>query len=96
MTNLRDRLSGLQRPKMLISAARHGLMDYCRDRDLRRLMRMSVVPTPSISVARLLSEEAHLETIRCEGDAGYCITRHIDVLIALMAEARLLPRDAVV
>jgi hypothetical protein len=45
-------------------------------------------------VRRLISEEERLEMIRCSGDAAYSLTRHIEVLIALMAEARLLPRDA--
>ena len=94
MTDLRRLLSTLERPRLLIRAARHGIIDYRRDRDLRRLIGTGAPPAPTISVPRLLSEEAHLETIRCAGDAAYSIARHIEVLIALMAEARLLPRDA--
>lgn len=94
MTNLRCLLSSLQRPRLLIRAARHGLTDYRRERDLRRLIGAQVPPAPDVSVPRLLTEEAHLETIRREGDASYSIARHIEVLIALMAEARLLPRES--
>ena len=93
MTDLRSLLSRLQRPRLLIRAARHGMVDYHRDRDLRRLIGTATPPAPQVSVPRLLSEEAHLETIRCAGDAAYSIARHIEVLIALMGEARLLPRD---
>ena len=93
MTDIRTLLSTLQRPRLLIRAARHGVLDYRRDRDLRRLIGAVVLPAPGMAVPRLLSEEAHMETIRCAGDAAYSITRHIDVLIALMSEARLLPRD---
>jgi Family of unknown function (DUF6477) len=96
MTDFANLLSSLQRPRLLIRAACHGLGDYRRDRDLRRLIGGTVAPTPGVSVPRLLSEEAHMETIRCAGDAGYSIARHIEVLIALMAEARLLPRNTAI
>jgi hypothetical protein len=92
MSDPRTLLSNMKRPRLLIRAARCGLVEYRRDRDLRRLIGAQTVPTPSVSVPRLLSEEAHLETIRCAGDAGYSVARHIEVLIALMSEANLLPR----
>jgi hypothetical protein len=93
MTHPLSLLSSLQRPRLLIRAARHGLVDYRRDRDLRRLIGTSAAPSPDVSVRRLLSEEARLETIRRSGDLGYSLARHVEVLIALIAEARLLPRD---
>ena len=34
-----------------------------------------------------------MEQTRRAGDAGYSVARHIEVLIALMAEVRLLPRS---
>jgi hypothetical protein len=86
-------LSGLRRPRLLIRAARHGMIDYRRDRDLRRLIGTASPPSPDALVRRLMTEEAELETTRCAGEAGYSLTRHLDVLIALMAEARLLTRD---
>lgn len=86
-------LTGLRRPRLLIRAARHGLEEYRRDRDLRRLIGGSGVPAPIDALPRLISEEARLEDIRGTGDATYSLVRHIEVLIALMAEARLLPRD---
>lgn len=95
MTDAHALLSSLKRPRLLVRAARLGLVEYRRDRDLRRLIGTVTAPSPSVSVPRLFSEEAHLETIRCEGDAAYSIARHIEVLIALMAETRLLPRDRV-
>ena len=94
MTDARSLLATLQRPRLLIRAARHGLVDYRRDRDLRRLIGTATAPSPDVSVRRLISEEERLETIHCTGEATYSLTRHIEVLIALMAEARLLPRDA--
>jgi hypothetical protein len=90
MTDFRALLAELRRPQLLIRAARHGLADYRRDRDLRRLLDSQ--PSPDRAVRRLLSEEENLEAIRLSGAANYSVTRHIEVLIALMCEVRLLPR----
>ncbi|GAB1363520.1 hypothetical protein MASR1M32_27560 [Rhodobacter sp.] len=43
-------------------------------------------------MTRLLSAEEQLEAIRQRGDASYSIAQHIEVLIALLAEASLLRR----
>ncbi len=92
MTELRSHIARLQRPRLLIQAARLGLPDYRRDRDLRRLIGMVAAPPPT-SVARLLEAEDEVEEGRKTGATGYNAVRHVDLLIALMAEARLLPRD---
>jgi Family of unknown function (DUF6477) len=89
-TDFRALLADLRRPQLLIRAARCGLTDYRRDRDLRRLL--DGQPSPDRAVRRLLSEEERLEEIRKTGEASYSVTRHIEVLIALMSEVRLLPR----
>ena len=86
-------LRRLRRPKLLIRAARFGLAEYNRERDLRRVMRAPSAPAPASALPRLLEEEARLEEIRKSGGAAYSAARHVEVLIALMAEARLLPRD---
>ena len=39
MTDFATMLSALRRPKILIRAARCGVVDYRRDRDLKRLLR---------------------------------------------------------
>ena len=93
MTDFRALLSDLRRPRLLIRAARFGLAEYHRERDLRRLL---TNPTsPERAVPRLLQEEEQLEETRRAGDATYSVARHIEVLIALMAEVRLLPRPQV-
>ena len=94
MTDFHELLSNLRRPDMLIRAARHGAGHYRRDRHLKRLMGENTAPTPERLLPRLLSEEEQLEQIRQSGDADYSITRHIEVLIALLAEVQLLPRAA--
>ena len=88
MSDFRTILANLRRPRLLMRAARFGLGDYRRDRDLRRLVRCD--HSPEKTVPCLLSEEERMEETRLSGDAGYSVARHIDVLIALMAEAQLL------
>ncbi len=90
MSDIRTILANLRRPRLLMHAARFGLGDYRRDRDLRRLA--SLTGTPEQTVETLLSVEEGLEETRLAGDAGYSVARHIEVLIALLAEARLLRR----
>lgn len=89
MTDFRAILAQLSRPRLLVRAARLGMDDYRRERDLRRLTDHA---GPESAFPRLLEQEAHLEAKRTTGDASYSIARHVEVLIALMAEARLLPR----
>lgn len=90
MTDFRAALSTLRRPRLLIRAARFGLQDYRRERDLRRLL--AGTASPEVTVPRLLQEEAQLEEIRQAGDHNYSVMRHIEVLVALFAEVQLLPR----
>lgn len=92
MTDLVQIITGLRRPQLLIRAARAGQADYNRTRDLKRLMRVQAAPAPDKALPLLLEEEGRLEEIRQKGDAAYSFVRHIDLLIAMMAEARLLPR----
>ncbi len=92
MTDIMQILANIHRPRLLIRAARFGIEEYNRDRDLKRVMKTSSAPSPIKAVNSLIAEEARLEETRQAGDAGYSVARHVDVLIALMAEARLLPR----
>ena len=93
MTDFRNLLSDLRRPTLLLRAARFGLTDYQRDRDLKRLLRESAAGGPEKTLPRLLHEENMLEEIRRAGDASYSLTRHIELLIALLAEVNLLPKS---
>lgn len=83
-------LANLRRPRLLMHAARFGLGDYRRDRDLRRLVTCRL--TPEETVPSLMTLEADLEASRTAGATAYSAARHIDVLVALLAEARLLGR----
>ena len=91
MTDLKTALEALRRPRLLIRAARFGLAEYNRDRDLKRLIRRESAPTPTSALGLLIEEEARVEEIRRSHTAGYSPARHIELLIAIVAEARLLP-----
>jgi hypothetical protein len=94
MTDFRTVLTNLRRPRLLIRAARFGLEDYRRDRDLRRLFQGS--DNPDKVFPALLAEEERLEQIRQTGDISYPVARHVEVLVALMAEVTLLPRKVAI
>jgi hypothetical protein len=91
MTDFRTHLAALRRPRLLVRAARHGLQDYRRERDLNRLIGAHPGMTAEGTVRRLMDTEEDIEETRRAGDADYSIARHIEVLIALMAEVRLVP-----
>ncbi|QMU57526.1 MAG: hypothetical protein GKR98_04505 [Boseongicola sp.] len=92
MSDVLNVLAGLRRPRLLIRAARLGMSDYSRDRTLPRLISAHASKRPEETVRYLLEAEAKAECGRRDGNAGYSPARHIEILIALMAEARLIPR----
>jgi Family of unknown function (DUF6477) len=77
----------MRRPKLLVSAARHGLCDYNRSRDLARILLLPRIPLRALESLR--DCETEMEDRRLSGDPGYSCLRHVEVLIALMAELRL-------
>lgn len=91
MTDCRTMLASLRRPRLLMRAARFGLGEYRRERDLRRYV--SGAASPEDTVSSLMTVEARLEATRITGDAAYSVARHIEVLIALLAEAQFLRRS---
>lgn len=74
-----------RRPRLLMSAARHGLADYRRDRDLPRLLRG--IGGDVVEALARLEEEA--EAQRRAADPLWSCMRHVELLIALLAERRL-------
>ncbi len=94
MTEFAATLTELRRPKILIRAARAGMTDYRRDRDLKRLVRDARGLAPQDALPPLLAEETRLEETRTSAGAAYNIQRHVAVLTAILAEARRLPPPA--
>lgn len=87
------------RPRLLLRAARIGTIDYQRERDLKRILRLPVAPPPGPGVVLdLLALEAEHEERRTRplaemGDA-WRPAHHVEALIALLAEAALMVRPA--
>ncbi|MFV0359987.1 DUF6477 family protein [Tropicimonas sp.] len=94
MNEFTKTLRALRRPSLLISAARAGARSYNRARDLKRIAHCEELPAPERAVRRLMSLEADLDRARRDRDTTYSVTRHVDILIALIAEARLMLRVA--
>ncbi|GGE42070.1 DUF6477 family protein [Actibacterium pelagium] len=92
MSDLNSLLSSLRRPRLLIRAARIGLSDYRRDRDLGRILQEEGQTTAHLALDALITAEAEIESIRKAGDVTYSARRHVEILIALMAELKLLPQ----
>jgi len=95
LLSLLGELSAIRRPRLLLRTARFGTLDYNRDTDLRRILRLPATPRPgSATLRQLLELEARHEELRTRPphDVGnpWRAARHIEVLIALIAETRLL------
>lgn len=88
MPQLSQTLKTLKRPRILVGAARKGAALYRRDRDLPPLLK-ALRGMESGGPEALLMAEAQLEQTRSSGDTGYSLARHVTLLAALIAEARL-------
>lgn len=89
MTDLAQALAALRRPRILIRAARAGMAEYRRERDLKRILRKARAEAGAHPLGSLIAEESRLEAHRARGEATYSIQQHVAVLTALIAEARL-------
>ncbi|WP_179379642.1 DUF6477 family protein [Jannaschia marina] len=88
MCKITAELDTLRRPQLLVEAANQGTTQYHRRRDLRRMLRVAIPSTPRAALEKLLPIEAALEERRVTTDKNYSLARHVDILVALMAEAR--------
>lgn len=90
MKDLLSMLTSLRRPRLLVRAARCGAAEYRRDRHLQRLLGYGSLPRPAPALVQLMDIERELDGQRRTGDAAYSLIRHVDVLIAMMGEARII------
>lgn len=90
MQDILSRLNGLKRPHLLMRAARIGAESYRRGTYLRRLLGCSLLPRSGPALMHLMEIEAELNTQRKMADASYSLIRHVEVVIAMIGEARLL------
>lgn len=90
MRDIHSLLQELRRPRLLIRAARHGVDDYQREQHLKRHLGYGSLPRSGAALMQLMEKEGALNEERRCGNAGYSIVQHVDILIAIMGEARLL------
>ena len=90
MQDIHSFLATLHRPRLLMRAARIGAAEYRREGHLPRLLGYGNLPRHAQALMRLTDIESELERQRTASDAAYNVVRHVDVLIAIVSEARLL------
>lgn len=90
MQDVLTTLRQLHRPNLLMRAARIGANDYRRAAQLPRLLGYGQTSGPAAAILKLLEIEDDLNTQRKTGESAYSVTRHIEVMIAIVGEARIL------
>ncbi len=90
MLDISSRLATLKRPALLARAARFGVDDYRRTTHLARIFQSEDLPRPAEALMRLFDIEAEMETNRRGQSGSYQPGRHVQVLIAIAGEARLM------
>ena len=90
MADILNTLDNLRRPRLLIRAARIGTQEYRRDVHLRRHLGFGNLPRSETALVSLIQMESRLNDLRISRNASYSVTKHVDLLIAMMGEARIL------
>ncbi|MEM6375308.1 MAG: DUF6477 family protein [Pseudomonadota bacterium] len=93
MTDLLTQLNTLKRPRLLINAARLGISDYRRDAHLTRHLGNEAPDNAKEALRQLMAIEHDLNQERETQAASYSVARHVEIMIAMMNEARLLRQD---
>ena len=89
MTDIIKSLNALRRPRLLIRAARIGAAQYHRNAHLPRHLGHGRLPRSDQALVELMALESALNEQRCSENAGYSVARHVDIMIAMMGEARI-------
>ncbi|MEM6578456.1 MAG: DUF6477 family protein [Pseudomonadota bacterium] len=90
MPDLLTQLNALKRPRLLINAARLGLSDYRRGTHLARHLGNDMPANGEAVLRQLMAIEHDLDQERRMQAASYSVARHVEIMIAMMCEARLL------
>ncbi|WP_353472520.1 DUF6477 family protein [Salipiger sp. H15] len=89
MQDLQSLLGALRRPSLLVRAARFGAAEYRRETQLGRIVGTPFPARSGAALMRLLEIEAEIDAGRRRRAAGYSPARHVEVLAAIIAEARI-------
>ena len=90
MQDVLSMLQALRRPSLFMRAARIGPDDYQRAAHLPRLLGYGMLPRHGAALMKLMELENTLNDQRRSGDTSYSLVKHVDVLIAMVGEARVL------
>ena len=90
MQDILSILQTLHRPQLLMRAARIGAVEYRRSAHLPRLLGYGRTPKTAAALLKLIEYEDQLNIQRKSGESAYNLVRHLDVLIAIVGEARIL------
>jgi hypothetical protein len=88
MRDLQTQVKQLKRPGLLVRAARFSIDEYRRNRDLPRLLPDLSLSGFGPALMALLDAEYAVNLMRLAQDHDYSLLRHIELLTAIMAEAR--------
>ncbi|EIE50684.1 hypothetical protein C357_12639 [Citreicella sp. 357] len=83
-------MTSLRRPRLLVRAARIGADEYRREVHLGRILSGLAPDRSGPVLMKLIELETMLDTRRRAVDASYSVARHVEVLAAMMGEARIL------
>lgn len=90
MQDILSILQTLHRPQLLMRAARIGAVEYRRSAHLPRLLGYGRIPKTAAALLKLIEYEDELN-IQCKsGESAHNLVRHLDDLIAIVGEARIL------
>lgn len=87
MNNIQTQLNALQRPKLLIRAARASVKDFQVDRDLRKVNGSAEQKSAPKLIDALFIEEFRLNEERLQNDPAYNVRNHLRALTALIVIA---------
>jgi hypothetical protein len=90
MEDVLTQISRLKRPTLLVRTARHGIDGYNRVIHLRRLLKADITPGPGQAIFKLMELEAMLDLQRTTKREEYSVAKHVELIVALMCEARIL------
>lgn len=90
MQDILSMLNTLRRPRLLMRAARIGAEDYRRTAHLPRLLGYGQLPRHGAALMHLIELEGEMNGQRLSDESSYSLLRHIDVLIAIVGESRIL------
>ncbi|MEH6832583.1 MAG: DUF6477 family protein [Sulfitobacter sp.] len=88
MKDIHSLLASMHRPRLLMRAARIGAQDYRRETLLPRLLGYGVLPRHADALMRLIGAEQEIESMRTNTDPCYNVVSHVEIMIAIVGEAR--------